>query len=227
MVVLGVDSATADAVVGVTADGEVVSEAQVRSRRRRAPAPFPGSPPGDRELRRCGGRLGARSTGSQSGSGRAHSRACASASRPRERSPRRAGPDCAGRHAERPGAGRLCPGGGRRSAGASVDRRAPRRGLRGPGRGGRVRGLAPLRGDAGPSGGSGAETRSRAFGGRGRGATIRRTAGGRRRHGCPARGPDPPTRREARVCDRGGGGRGVTGLDPTPVSETARCKEMA
>ena len=42
--------------------------------------------------------------------------------------------------------------------------------------------------------------------------------------------PEDPIHRvaaTARVRDRGGGGRGVTGPDPTPVSETARCKEMA
>ncbi len=86
---------------------------------------------------------------------------------------------------------------------------------------------AAVRRAAGGVGRSRAGARPSPAGGRRRGATIRRRAGGRRRHGCPARGPDPPSCRTARLRGGGGGGRGVAGPDPTPVSETARCKEMA
>ena len=55
MVVLGVDSATADAVVGVTADGEVVQRGLGGPGRRRAPAALPGPARGDRAVRRGGG----------------------------------------------------------------------------------------------------------------------------------------------------------------------------
>jgi hypothetical protein len=64
-------------------------------------------------------------------------------------------------------------------------------------------------------------------GGRRRGATIRRRTGGRRRHGSPTRGPGAQSRRPARVRGGGGGSRGAAGPDPTPISQTARCKEMA
>ena len=38
---------------------------------------------------------------------------------------------------------------------------------------------------------------------------------------------DPPSRRTTRLRGGGDGGRGVTRPDPTALSETARCKEMA
>ena len=228
MVVLGVDSATADAVVGVTADGEVVREAQVGpgadGRPRHSQVLLP-------EIERCvdaaGGweRIDRIAVGDRAWliHGPPH--------RHRDRAGARAGErdtDRAGRHSERALARGISAqaGGDGALALPVIDARRGEVFAR-PGRGGRVELWPPFVAPPNRAGGSGAEARSRASGGRGRGATIRRTAGGRRRHGCPARGPDPPTRREARLCDRGGGGRGVTGLDPTPVSETARCKEMA
>ena len=226
MFVLGVDTATDHAVVGATADGRGRAGGLGRPGPRRAAAPLGAPAGGDRALCRGGRRLAAdRPDRRRHRAGLVHRAADRNRDGPGAR-PGPGPPARAGRLARGARARNLrgrCPGRRWRClcsmpAAARSSRRSST---------GRRRALAAVRRGAGRAGRASPGAGSSPPGGRRRSATIRRRAGGRRRHGSPARGSGPPSRRTARMCGGGGGSRGARGPDPTPVSETARCKEMA